>query len=132
MSIFKVTLQSAFNNYKWIFFCASGPILFNLTCTFAAHHGRSLCSSSFGKVSIDHLFDNLEYEKRNDCFGKSLEYGFKNLTVWTLLLLRQHKHMSTFIIIIAVFKKMTNSSFLTWQWIIELLTINLYTNHNKL
>ena len=63
------------------FFCASGPILFNLTCTFAAHHGKSLGSSSFGKVSIDHLFDNLEYEKRNDCFGKSLEYGFKNLTV---------------------------------------------------
>ena len=55
------------------FFCASGPILFNLSCTFAAHFGKSLCSFSFGKVSIDYLFDNLEYEKRNDCFGKRLE-----------------------------------------------------------
>ena len=29
----------------------------------------------FIKVSIDHLFDNLEYGKRNYCFGKSLEKG---------------------------------------------------------
>ena len=31
----------------------------------------------FIKVSIDHLFDNLEYGKRNYCFGKSLEKGLE-------------------------------------------------------
>ena len=31
----------------------------------------------FVKVSIDHPFDNLEYGKRNYCFGKSLEKGLE-------------------------------------------------------
>ena len=38
---------------------------------------------AFFKVSINHLFDNLESGKRNYSFGKSLEkvlhFGFKNL-----------------------------------------------------
>ena len=41
--------------------------------------------------------------------------------------------MSTFIIIAEYLQKITNSWFLTWQWIIDLkVTINLFTNHNKL
>ena len=42
------------------------------------HHGKSFVLGFF-KVSIDHLFDNLECEKRNYCFGKSLEFWMKNL-----------------------------------------------------
>ena len=33
----------------------------------------------FFKVSVDHLFDNLESGKKNYCFGKSLEFWIKNL-----------------------------------------------------
>jgi len=44
---------------------------------FAAHHAKSFVPAFF-YVSIDQQFDNLEYEKRNCCFGvkpgKSLEY----------------------------------------------------------
>ena len=43
---------------------------------FAAHHEKSFVP--FFKVSIDHLFDDLELGKRNYCFekrsGKSLEF----------------------------------------------------------
>ena len=42
---------------------------------FAAHHESSwkkLCSCDFFKVSIDHLFENLESGKRNHCFGKKV------------------------------------------------------------
>ena len=42
-----------------------------------------LCSCSFLKVSLAHLFDNCESGKRSYCFGKSLEkiwnFGSKNL-----------------------------------------------------
>ena len=51
-------------------------------CTFAAHHENSLVPV-FLYVSIDQLFDNLECEKRNYCFGKksgkSLELWIQNL-----------------------------------------------------
>ena len=41
---------------------------------FAAHHYFiKLCACIFLKVSIAHLFDNLEPGKRNFCFEKSLE-----------------------------------------------------------
>ena len=40
-----------------------GQILLNLACTFAAHHEKSFITQSF-KISIDHLFDNLESGKR--------------------------------------------------------------------
>ena len=44
---------------------------------FAAHHENSFFPFFF-KVSIDHLFDDLELGKRNYCFekrsGKSLEF----------------------------------------------------------
>ena len=36
---------------------------------FAVHHEKKLCSCFF-KVTIDHLFDNLESGKRNYCLGK--------------------------------------------------------------
>ena len=36
------------------------------------HDENSLIPASF-KVSIDHLFDNLQYEKMNSCFGKKSE-----------------------------------------------------------
>ena len=38
---------------------------------FAAHHGKSFVPVFF-KVSIDHLFDNLESRKINNCFGKKV------------------------------------------------------------
>ena len=42
-----------------------------------------LCSCSYFKVSIAHLFDKCESEKRSYCFGKSLEkiwnFGSKNV-----------------------------------------------------
>ena len=61
-----------------IFFCA-GQILFNLICTFVAHHGNAFFFFHFIKVSIYHLFDidNLEYGKINYCFGKSVEKGLE-------------------------------------------------------
>ena len=46
-----------------------GQILFDLNRTFAAHLERSFVPV-FLKVSVDHLFDNLESGKRNYCFGK--------------------------------------------------------------
>ena len=60
---------------KWKFFFCVDQILFNLAC----HHGKSFVAAFFFfcfffllfKVSIDHLFDNLESGKRS--FGKSLE-----------------------------------------------------------
>ena len=39
---------------------------------------KKLCFFLF-KVSIDHLFDNLEFEKRNNCFGKT---SGKRLGFW--------------------------------------------------
>ena len=45
----------------------------------AAHHIKSSVPA-FLKVSIDHLFDNLESEKRNYCFEKSLEKVFNSGT----------------------------------------------------
>ena len=67
--------------YKWTSFCA-GQILFNLACSFVAHHEKSFVPSFFF-ISIDQLFDNLESVKRRYCFGKSLEkvlnFGSKNL-----------------------------------------------------
>ena len=48
----------------WIFLFRAGQILFNLTCMFAAHHGKSFVPSVF-KVSIDHLFDNRESGSKN-------------------------------------------------------------------
>ena len=49
-------------------------ILLNLahTSTFVAHHEKSFVPAFF-KVSIDHLFDNLESGKRNNkLFGKKV------------------------------------------------------------
>ena len=51
-------------------------------CAFAVHHENSLVPA-FLYVSVDQLFDNLECEKRNHCFGKkngkSLEFWIQNL-----------------------------------------------------
>ena len=51
-------------------------------CAFAVHHENSLVPV-FLYVSVDQLFDNLECEKRNHCFGKksgkSLEFWIQNL-----------------------------------------------------
>ena len=56
--------------------------LHRVYCTFAVHHEKSSVPAIF-KVSIDHLFANLESGKVKYCFGKSLEKvlncGFKNL-----------------------------------------------------
>ena len=49
-----------------------GQILFKLAHMFPAHHEKKLCCCVF-KVSVDHLFDNLESGKKNYCFGKRLE-----------------------------------------------------------
>ena len=55
---------------KWIFL-RFGKILFDFTCKFATPSWKKLCSCVF-KVSIDHLFDNLES-------GKNLEFGIQYL-----------------------------------------------------
>ena len=44
-----------------------------------ARHVQSFVPVFFFKVSVDHLFDNLESGKRNYCFGKSIEFWIKNL-----------------------------------------------------
>ena len=67
------------------FFCFD-QILLNLahTSTFAAHHEKSFVPPSF-KVSVDHLFDNIESGKRNiklfrkKSLEKVLNSGSKNL-----------------------------------------------------
>ena len=59
--------------YERHFFCFD-QILLNLahTSTFAAHHEKSFVPA-FSKVSVDHLFDNLESGKRNNkLFGKKV------------------------------------------------------------
>ena len=69
-------------------FLSFGQILFNLAQLFALHHEKSFVPAFF-KVSIDHLFDNLESGKRNYCFQKnsrkSLEFCIQK-SVQTLLL----------------------------------------------
>ena len=52
------------------FFHRFGQIVFNLAHTFAARHEKRMVPVFF-KVSVDQLFDNLESEKRNYCFGKT-------------------------------------------------------------
>ena len=63
--------------YKSKFFCF-GQILFHVARTFAVHHEKTFVPAFF-KVSIDHLFDILESEKRNYCFGKKCG---KSLELW--------------------------------------------------
>ena len=63
--------------YKSKFFCF-GQILFNVARTFAVHHEKTFVPAFF-KVSIDHVFDILESEKRNYCFGKQCG---KSLELW--------------------------------------------------
>ena len=60
--------------YKSKFFCF-GQILFHVARTFAVHHEKTFVPAFF-KVSIDHLFDILESEKR---FGKKCG---KSLEIW--------------------------------------------------
>ena len=60
-----------------------GQILLNLDRLFAVHPEKTFVPAFF-KVYIEHLFDNLESEKRNYCFGrknpkKALNFRFKNL-----------------------------------------------------
>ena len=59
-----------------------GEIFFNLTLKFGMHHKKSSVFVLF-KVSIGHLYDNLESGKRGYCFRKNLEkvlnFGYKNL-----------------------------------------------------
>ena len=59
-----------------------GQILFNVAHMLVVHHEKRFVPAFF-KVSINHLFDNLECGKINYCFGKSLEkvlnFGSKNL-----------------------------------------------------
>ena len=60
--------------YESHFFFCFDQILLNLahTSTFAAHHEKSFVPAFF-KVSVDHLFDNLESGKRNNkLFGKKV------------------------------------------------------------
>ena len=64
--------------YESHFFCFD-QILLNLahTSTFAAHHEKSFVPAFF-KVSVDHLFDNLESGKRNNkLFGKKSGQSLK-------------------------------------------------------
>ena len=58
-------------------------LLCSYYCTFVVHHEKSLIPEFF-KVSVDHLFDNLDSVKRMYCFGKKnlekvLKFGSKNL-----------------------------------------------------
>ena len=49
----------------------------------------------FCKVSIDHLFDNLESGKKIYCFGKSLEFWIQK-SVRTLIILERVHSISTY------------------------------------
>ena len=70
--------SSVFLSYDKCFF-GSGQILFNPTHMPAEHHEKSVVPA-FLKVSIDHLFDNLESgKKKNYCFGKK---SGKSLGFW--------------------------------------------------
>ena len=74
---------------KWNVFCVC-EILFNLTCM----SWKKLRSCrGFFKLSIDHLFLNLESGKRNYCFGKSpqkvLNFGSKICTNPVLMFQRK-------------------------------------------
>ena len=60
---------------------------------FAVHHEKKLCSCFF-KVTIDHLFDNLESGKRNYCFGKKSGNSFE-------LILEQRIYMHPVLTIMA-------------------------------
>ena len=58
-------------------------LLCSYYCTFVVHHEKSLIPEFF-KVSVDHLFDNLDSVKRMYCFGKKnlekvMKFGSKNL-----------------------------------------------------
>ena len=58
-------------------------LLCSYYCTFVVHHEKSLIPEFF-KVSVDHLFGNLDSVKRMYCFGKKnlekvLKFGAKNL-----------------------------------------------------
>ena len=71
--------------YLSIFFIFRfGQILFNLAHMSTVHHEKGVVPAFF-KVSIEHLFDDLESGKRNYCgFGKKcgkkvLKCGSKNL-----------------------------------------------------
>ena len=75
--------------YKWNY-RRFGQILFNLACTFAAHHEmKSFVPAVFFKDYIDHLFDNLESGKRNHCFGITV---WKNLNFETKKLYEPWRH----------------------------------------
>ena len=52
-------------------------VLVNLALMFAAHKEKSFVSAFF-KVSVDHLFDNLE-SRKSYCFGNVLKFGSNNL-----------------------------------------------------
>ena len=64
--------------YKWNFFRA-GQILFNLACTFAAHHGKSVVSSIFFRSLLITHFITLSLEKEIVVLEKVLNFGSKNL-----------------------------------------------------
>ena len=59
-----------------------GQVPFNLARTFAVHRDKSFVPAFFLKVSIDHLFENLESGKKIMVFEKSLKkflnFGSKN------------------------------------------------------
>ena len=67
-----VKVLSYFESYNK---CFTSEIFFALVKSYSILHG---CQGKsfipvFFEVSIDHLFDNLESEKVNYCFGKGLE-----------------------------------------------------------
>ena len=62
--------SSVFLSYDKCFF-GSGQILFNLTHMPAEHHEKSVVPA-FLKVSIDHLFDNLESGKKKLLFWEKV------------------------------------------------------------
>ena len=67
-----VKVLSYFESYNKGF---TSEIFFVFVKSYSILHGcqRKSFIPVFFKVSIDHLFDNLESEKVNYCFGKGLE-----------------------------------------------------------
>ena len=63
--------------YKWIFF-SFGQILFNLTCTFAAHHDQSFVLCFLRYPMITYLI-TLSLEKKILIFVFKKNFGSKNL-----------------------------------------------------
>ena len=86
--------------YKWIFLSFLSNLIQPRLYVNSAP--RKMLCSCFVKVSIDHLFDNLEAGKRNYCFEKALEivlnFGSKKSvrTLYKLWLLHEKSYQTGF------------------------------------